>query len=163
MSRRASPGPTRDITAEKRRPSWRPSTAGRSWSLSGISTTPNITTCGSASPGIATVSQLELPFGSSVAQTHANFQRWQKFFNFPPPCACLLAHLQLAGAGRTRRPWASLTGLLVSPMQLFTRAKWPRRTAWRCTPTDAGTTTTACRKEALCAVTDNVSIPTGRE
>lgn len=53
---RVSPGQTPYTTASRSRQIWCPSTAERRWSSSGTSTTPNITTSGSASPGTATVS-----------------------------------------------------------------------------------------------------------
>ena len=43
-------------------------------------------------------------------------------------------------------------------MRPFTPGTWPRRTVWRCTLMDAGTTTTACRREGLHAANTSVRI-----
>lgn len=65
---------------------------------------------------------------------------------------------QWAGPGRIRHLWASSTGLPESPTRPSTPGKCSRRTAWRCTRTDAGMTTTACRREASYADTANVRV-----
>lgn len=57
---RVSPGPTRATTASCCTGSWRRCTAEPRWSSSETSTTPGITTCGSASPGTTTVRQREI-------------------------------------------------------------------------------------------------------
>lgn len=68
---RVSPGPTRDTTARRSTGSWRRSTAEPRWSSSETSTSPSITTCGSASPGTTTVrhGEMESPGGGKKCHT----------------------------------------------------------------------------------------------
>lgn len=97
----------------------------------------------------------------------SNCERRRIHFNVTSTCfACALTFFcflepslfQLAGPGRTRRLWASSTGHRESPTQPSTPGAPLMRTAWRCTRTDSGTTTTACRREASCADTTSVRI-----
>lgn len=57
---RVTPGPTHGTTASCYTGNWRRCTAEPRWSSSETSTAPGITTCGSASPGTATVRHREI-------------------------------------------------------------------------------------------------------
>lgn len=100
---KASLGRSRAITVSRSGEIWPLSTAERRWSSSGTSTTPKITTFGSASPGTATV---------SIAGS---------FLMSPTPiCACALTFFAL------RKPpcfsWLGLDGQDLSGLpQLGTR------------------------------------------